>query len=169
MSMPKRPETIGEWKVYLQERLDATQVMVLATGNGESVWICPIYFAYDISFTFFFLSRPFSRHMQNIEMSASVACAIFDPHQSPRGKVCGVQMAGMAHLIDTGEAKHAFDTYFAPSHVRTPVSPNGGPLSYVGPAAEWHLVKVIPENIECFDEEHFDGKWVIPVAVYKAA
>lgn len=165
--MIKEPETTEEWKTYMREQLDATQFMVLATGSGESLWVCPVYFAYDDSFTLFFLSKPTSRHMRNIEKQSDVACAIFHAMQNPQEKVRGLQTAGKAHFVGRGEALHAFEIYFAPTHVRTPVSPQGGALNYTNPSAEWRLAKITPERVECFDEYRFsDGKKVIPQEVY---
>ena len=162
-----RPETIKEWKDYLKDILDASQFMVLATSNGSDMWVCPVYFAYDDSFMFFFLSKPSSRHMQNIAENSEVACAIFDPLQHNVGKVRGVQVAGQAHKVEASEAKHAFDTYFAHSHTRTPVSPRGGPLLHIGDHSDWWLMKIIPSNIECFDEHVFHGEEGISQGGYK--
>ena len=163
------PNTPEEWTAYLRMCLDANQLMVLATAGEDGLWVCPVFFAYDTSFNLFFISKPASRHMRNIEQENSVACAVFDATQRPAGKVRGVQIAGRAHMVDVDEARHAFDIYFSPTHARTPVAPRGGALNYVRPTAEWRLVKISPDHIECFDEHHFsDGKTNVPVEIFKS-
>lgn len=153
----KCPETIEEWKTYLAACLDTSQYMVLATVGKSGPWANPVYFAFDSSFTLYFLSQPSSRHMRNLEANPTVACAIFNPSQEAQGKVRGTQIVGTARWVEPHEAKHAFDTYFVATSARTPVPPRGSALAHVNGSSEWRLAKITPERIECFDEYCFYG------------
>ncbi|MFA7309326.1 MAG: pyridoxamine 5'-phosphate oxidase family protein [Candidatus Paceibacterota bacterium] len=165
----KCPETNEEWRAYLTELLDVSQYMTLATTGDNGPWINPVYFSFDKTFTFYFLSQPESRHMRNITTHAAVACAIFDPRQEAAGKVRGVQLAGKAQWVPSAEARHAFDTYFTATTARTPVPPRGGALAHVNETSDWRLAKVAADLIECFDEYCFFGtKGRVPSGLFHA-
>ena len=146
------------WKSYICELLDVSPFMVLATvGEGKS-WQNPVYFAYDDHFTFYFISMPTSRHMRNIEGDPSVSCVVFDSSQDASGRVRGFQMSGKARYVEPHQVQHAFDTYFTETQARTPIPTSKGYVSYALPSAEWRLVEVRPDLMQCFDEYVFGSR-----------
>lgn len=160
--MGNHPETREEWQAYVREMLDTSQYAFLATHGPEGIWGNPVYFAFDDRFTLYFISRPESRHMRNIAAENEVSCAVFDGLQDTQKKVRGIQLKGIARLVEPHESKHAFDTYFTPTARRTPVPPEGDALAFTTGATGWHLVAVRPSEMRVFDEHRFAG---VPQAI----
>lgn len=155
--METKPVTVEDWKRYLAECLDATQFMVLGTAAHDGAWVAPVYFAFDESFTLYFVSEPSCVHMQNIEKDAHVSCAVYNTNQDTHSHVLGVQLVGEAAWITPEEAAHACDVYFTQTSARNPIGRANRPEEYANPKTVWRMAKIVPRDIWVFDEKNFGG------------
>ncbi|MDO8575939.1 MAG: pyridoxamine 5'-phosphate oxidase family protein [bacterium] len=147
--------TTQDWKAYLHEILDKSQFIALSTYGAGGLWVCPVYFAYDQDFTLYFLSELHSRHVQNIAANPTVAGAVFDTNQAPRGKVRGLQLVGTSKLVRPEQAEHATRVYFTATPARTPIDKKQTPRANQDGSGAWQLSEIRPTKIYCFDELHF--------------
>jgi len=138
--------------------------MSLATHGKDGVWANPVYFNFDDRFNFYFISMPGSLHMKNIEEDDQVALAIYSTEQEPNGDVWGIQIKGRAVFVKESETDLAHKTYFEETPYRRPVPPAHEPKAYVKSDAEWRMMKVVPEEIYCFDTRHFgENRVTVPM------
>jgi len=79
--------------------IDANQFMALGTADRDGTpWVSPVWYA-PIAYTeFVWVSRPGTRHSQNIAQRREVAMTIFDSHTS--GTWTAVYMAAVAAEVD---------------------------------------------------------------------
>ncbi len=161
--MNHSPHPGFDWKGHIIECLDTTQYMSLGTHGADGAWVCPVYFAYDKNFHFYFISQPESKHMKNLEANPRIAIAIYSTTQEPPGDVRGIQLEADAKPVTLAEAAHAHATYFTATHARRPVKPDYTPPEYVKPDAAWRLVKAVPRRMFYFDTRFFhDNRMEVP-------
>jgi uncharacterized protein YhbP (UPF0306 family) len=64
-----------------REIVKLNQYLTLCTYSGSGSWASPVAYAYDEDYSFYFISLPNSKHIQNIEKNSKVTATIFDSHQ----------------------------------------------------------------------------------------
>lgn len=80
------------------------QVMQLATVRDGQPWACTVHFWADDNMGFYWVSKPETRHSQEIEDGCKVAIAVV---VNSVGKPIGIQAEGDAHVVeDAAELKH---------------------------------------------------------------
>jgi uncharacterized protein YhbP (UPF0306 family) len=150
-----------DWPKHVKAALESTKFAALATSGPDGLWNHAVYFAYDPQLHFYFISRPQTRHMHNIQRHSEVALAIFSTGQSPTSDVVGIQVRGQAQFVPDSEVHAAHQTYYS----RSPEIP-GIPIyldAYLGDNALWRIVKVIPDEIGYFDTQNFgDERQTVP-------
>lgn len=72
--------------------------MALATYS-DNPWICSVYYVVDDTLQIYFITKPSSKHCQNIAKNPFVACAIAASDQKVTEKKAGVQLEGKASLV----------------------------------------------------------------------
>jgi nitroimidazol reductase NimA-like FMN-containing flavoprotein (pyridoxamine 5'-phosphate oxidase superfamily) len=84
--------------------IDDSHYVTLGTADAQGrPWACPVWYAHDGYLTFYWASRPGTRHSMNIAGRAAVSAVIFDSSQPP-GDVAAVYLAGTAEEIPADEA-----------------------------------------------------------------
>lgn len=80
------------------------QYMVLATaGEDNKAWISPVVYVYDKDYTFYFISKIDSKHVQSLKKNSYLSVAIFDSHQD-FGEGLGLQIEAEARELSLVEA-----------------------------------------------------------------
>lgn len=156
----EKPATLHDWQQYLKGRFDDAPFLALATAGANGPWSNTLYFAYNDSFTIFFISEESCEHMKNIATNPRVSCALYSTVQEPREKVRGVQLVGTAQWVPPEEAEQACEVYFKETSVRRPVNQANRAQEYTKPGTLWRMAKIIPEEIWVFDEASFGGSRV---------
>ncbi len=89
------------------------EYLTLATidENGKP-WTCILAYAFDESYTFYFVSLPTANHSQHIKNNPSVSFTIFDSHQD-FGKGTGLQGIGVVVEITQEEFQQVQTVYFS--------------------------------------------------------
>lgn len=93
--------------------LKAQDLMTIAT-YGLRPTACALYYGVDDNFNFYIITPPSTEHGKNILNNHTVACTIFDSHQTQFGKEpkIGVQVYGEAQQINLPqEMKEALDIW----------------------------------------------------------
>lgn len=86
----------ADWRQRAHEALDRTEIMVLATVDPQSgTWTSPVQFQTGTGFELLFLSRPGTRHGQNIERDPRVTVSVYS-WPGPEGGNLGLQITGHA-------------------------------------------------------------------------
>lgn len=86
-------------------------MMQVATCINNKPWNCTAYFAYDDDFNFYWISKPNTRHSQEIMKNPHVAGVIAYDQQPSQKAVRGLQFQGVAELLKGGEEKKASKFY----------------------------------------------------------
>ena len=155
-----------EWKKRIIECLNSTEFLALSTCRNGRTWTCPVFFAYDEKFNFYFISQPGSKHMQNILVNGEISVAIYSTNQSAAGDVFGVQFSGKAVMLPDSEVEKAFQIYYARSP-KAAVMKDNKPEKYKGSKVAWKFVKIIPSEIHIFDTKSFRRRKKVPAEAWK--
>src|SRR3989344_3813530 len=96
----------------IKEYLKKTRMIQIATSVDNQPWICTVYCAYDEDFNFYWISKPSTRHSQEIMKNPKVAGAIvYDQQPYPKKGVRGLQFEGTAELLTGEEEANASKFY----------------------------------------------------------
>lgn len=76
--------------------------MSLATSKDNTPWVCEVHFAYDDRLNLYFVSKPTTRHCQEIAMNANVSGNIIKTHELGE-QVVGVYFEGAAMRLSAGK------------------------------------------------------------------
>ena len=91
---------------YLQE----ARLMQVATAKDNKPWVCTVLFAYDENLNLYWISKPDTRHSQEIMTNEKVAGTIVSP--SALGEnVRGLQFEGIAKQATDEDMQKAMDVY----------------------------------------------------------
>lgn len=146
------------WKKYIEEALNSTNFCSIATVDKKGVWSCPVFFAWDKKYNFYFISQMLSRHMQNIKRDSRVAVSIYKTEQ--KDNIVGIQLEGDAKIIsekDQKEIELAYKTYYGRAGFGPDVQ------EYLNNPS-WLYVKITPENIYYFDTRFFgEERQLVPL------
>ena len=146
-----------EWKKYLTECVEATEYCALGTVDENGVWVNPVWFAVDDSFNVYFISKPDSRHMKNIEKDKSVSIAIYRTNYGYTDDKIGIQLQGDAVILSDTDVDEAYDIYYGRKYPDIRKNKRGKEVDdYKGKNAEWKFVKITPTNLYYFDMRFFD-------------
>lgn len=89
------------------------EYLTLATLDEKGApWTCILAYAFDASFTFYFVSLPTANHSKHIEKNSTVSFTIFDSHQD-FGKGVGLQGTGVTSEIKQDEYDKVSTIYFS--------------------------------------------------------
>ena len=98
-----------DWQQRAREALDRTEIMVLASVDPDSgTWTSPVQFHVGDNFELSFLSRPGTRHGQNIDSDPRVAVSIYN-WPGPDGGNLGLQITGVASPV--GDVSGGWQSY----------------------------------------------------------
>ena len=89
--MAKDPKSVAADVIAKNEYL------TIATSDGDTPWLAPVYFISDSDLNFYFVSLPTSRHAQHIMKNPKVGVSIYDSQQ-PLFTGCGVQIEATAEV-----------------------------------------------------------------------
>ena len=84
-------------KEIYDDIIDNNRFMSIATSDGNSNWIAPVYYFYKFPYLYFASCKK-SRHIEMITNNPKVSIAIFDSQQIG-GDANGIQMSGTVELI----------------------------------------------------------------------
>ncbi len=162
-----------EWGNYLNNCLESTEYLCLATVDGESgVWSNPVYFSWDTHLNIYFISLPNARHMHNLIQDPRASVSIYPTNQLSQGEVFGMQAEGRAEILTTKEdISAAYALYYRRVDPKTQQSEHQPLESFLLGISAWQFVKFSPEKIYYFDTRFFDeeqqGRQEVPESVYK--
>lgn len=124
--------------------LELNRYMVIAScDRSMKPWAAPVFYAYDESYNFYFVSAIDSQHVKNIMENPEVALDIFDSRQQ-LGYSEQVQIYGSVSEIGKDEIDRVIKLYCERLYAKsgTPNSKNYyDPKSYV-PPSEFRFFKV---------------------------
>ena len=148
MSHPK-------WQTLIANCLKSTEFMALSTNGEKGLWVNPVYFSWDESYNFYFISQLDCTHMDNISSNSEVACAIF-PTDKPLGNdVFGAYLKGHAHILDKAEdIKIADEIYYG--RVYSDNNKISKKSDNYRNDPSWHFVKISLNGLWYFDTRYFD-------------
>ncbi len=93
-------------KSYEEHAIDIIEqnkyCVVATSGRSGKPWAAPVFYAFDDSYDFYFVSATDSLHARNIAENRNVALEIFDSRQS-LGATDQVQISGIASVIERGK------------------------------------------------------------------
>ena len=141
-----------DWKKHLVECMRSTEFCALATVDLNGAWSNPVYFAWDESFTIYFISQPHSRHMKNIARDGRVSISIYSTEQSTFGDVKGIQLEGIATIAQNTDAACA--VYYGRKYPNTAIEELKRTDQYIADAS-WQYVQIIPKQLYYFDTGKF--------------
>lgn len=136
------------------QAIERTHFMALSTSNNNKPWVCPVYFIYDADLNLYFRSSLSTRHMKNIRANNRVAIAIYPGSSLPGHKVAGIQIDGVAQLVDAKKRNQVTDLYFArvdPTLIGKPAHAQ----RYFAETADWSWVQVKPTEVYYMDNRYF--------------
>lgn len=93
-------------KDYLQE----ARLMQVATVKEGKPWVCTVLFAFDEEFNLYWISKPDTRHSQEISNNEKVAGAIVSPNALGES-VRGLQFEGIAKEATGKDMEKAIAIY----------------------------------------------------------
>jgi nitroimidazol reductase NimA-like FMN-containing flavoprotein (pyridoxamine 5'-phosphate oxidase superfamily) len=94
-----------------RQLIDANAYMTLATADREGrPWASPVWFAHEGYTTFYWVSRPGTRHSVNLEARPQLAIVIFDS-TVPEGEGQAVYMEAEAELVPIEEQAGAMEVF----------------------------------------------------------
>jgi uncharacterized protein YhbP (UPF0306 family) len=125
-----------------------SELMQLATVDGDQPWACTVHFVADDESNLYWLSLPTRRHSQEVAKHGKVAAAIVVKPSMP---VIGVQVEGDAEEISDKETVAAVMKRYVAKY-------NKGQKFYdnfVAGKNEHRLYKLTPHLFVLFDEVNF--------------
>jgi nitroimidazol reductase NimA-like FMN-containing flavoprotein (pyridoxamine 5'-phosphate oxidase superfamily) len=98
--------------------IDANAYMTLATADGDGrPWASPVWFAHDGYTTFYWVSRPDTRHSRNLAARPTVAIVIFDSTVA-EGEAQAVYIEAEAERVGDAEQAQAIEVVSHRSQAR---------------------------------------------------
>ena len=95
---------------FIQKYINKGKMLQIATVSGDQPWSCTVYYASDENLNLYWISKPSTRHSQEIHKHSKVAASI--PIKFDDLIVVGVQLEGIAELIeDQNEIKEKVKLY----------------------------------------------------------
>ena len=82
----------------IREYLKKGRMLQIATVNGDQPWSCTVYYTSDENLNLYWISKPATRHSQEIHKHSKVAASI--PIKFDDLTVIGVQLEGTAEVIE---------------------------------------------------------------------
>ena len=158
------------WGKYVKEIMDMTDFMALTTSDKGETWTNPVYFAYDDLFNLYFISLMKTKHMQNISKNSKISGAIFSTKKLPDEDVVGIQLSGKALILQSkSEIENAIAFYYKRSQPKLDSKKKIN--DHFGKNVKYHFVKIVPDEIWCFDTRYFDeekeGRQKVPSEIYR--
>ena len=96
----------------IKEYIKKTRMIQIATSIGNQPWAFTVYFAHDEDLNFYWISKPSTRHSQEIMKNPKIAGAIvYDQQPYPKKGVRGLQFEGIAELLSGEEEQAASKLY----------------------------------------------------------
>ncbi|MEW6567163.1 MAG: pyridoxamine 5'-phosphate oxidase family protein [Chloroflexota bacterium] len=93
--------------------LGETPTLTLATINPDGTpRATPLYFAYDLELSLYFLSDPSSQHCLNLKQDGRAAAALY-PASSDWRELRGLQLQGRVTVLEGSRRQQALDLYRA--------------------------------------------------------
>lgn len=136
-------------KTLINDYLNESTLMQVATSAKDQPWACSVYFAFDSDFNLYWISSPKRRHSQEIVANEKVAGTIVLPH-TPGDDVRGISFQGVATELKGKAALSALMIYakrlgMSLLRVKKIVANKDGHVCY----------KIKPNLIVLFDEVNF--------------
>lgn len=146
-----------DWHTHLLGCMQSTNYCCLATVDKTGVWSNPVYFAWDDSFAFYFISQMKSRHMQNIQNNSAVSLSIYTTEQ--KENIRGIQLEGRATILNDQKAiNQAYKVYYGRL---------GKDQQAYYENDTWTIVQIKPEKMYYFDDRFFEEeRQLVPQHIY---
>lgn len=137
-------------KQLITDYLEEARLMQVATSRDNQPWACSVYFAYDDTFSLFWISLPSTRHSEEIRANQKVAGTIVLPY-TPGSPVRGLQFEGIAQELHSGnEFLHALDVY------ATRMKMSNSRKENIIKGKDGHVVyRIQPKSFVLFDTKNF--------------
>lgn len=104
-------------KDLVKQYLPSVNIMQLATCVDNQPWACSLHYYSDDDFNLYWISKPKSRHSQEIELNPNVAVTIkVYENETPKDTVIGVSFEGVAKLASESEVQNAAKGYQRKHH-----------------------------------------------------
>jgi pyridoxine/pyridoxamine 5'-phosphate oxidase len=131
--------------------VDDNSYMTLATADANGVpWASPVWFAHDDHEAFLWISRPGSRHSQNIAARREIAIVIFDSTVAPDDRNA-VYIDAVAAIVPDAELADAVGVYAERSVAR---GLDAFAREDVSGDAPWRLYRARASAVYVLEDEH---------------
>lgn len=98
-------------RTLIVEYMEKTWMLQVATAKNNQPWVCTVHYAFDDELNLYWISKPSTRHSQEVQENEKVAGAIVLPH-ALGDKVRGLQIEGTATAVtDPDEIRTALNHY----------------------------------------------------------
>ncbi len=153
--------TLGEESAAIARAiLDANHYMVLGTADSAGQpWVSPVWFAHADYRELVWVSRPGSRHSQNIAARPEVSIVIFDS-KVPVGNGQAVYMSAVASEVDGSELDRGMAVFSRKSVVD---GAGEWTVDRVRPPAELRLYRAVVAEHWILDPTPGTGDFRVPV------
>lgn len=145
--------------------LENNYFTMASVGEKRNPWITPVYYAYDISCTFYWYSQKTTKHSQLIKKNDNIAVVIFNSRYQPDEPAedgFGVYMTGKAYEVAKEELPYALTVYFTRSFTdkKERQKMMKDTQDFLG-NAPLRMYKFIPDKIYISDPAKlWKGKWL---------
>lgn len=138
--------------------IEANVYMTIATMDGNVPWISPVFFAYDLDYSLYWVSNKDARHSKNIRHHPNVAIVVFNS-QAIEGDGDGVYFeAEVIELIDFKEIEQAMVIFNARA---TQDDFKVKKVSEVANEGIWRIYKAVPNSISKLTKGDFiNGQYI---------
>lgn len=101
-----------ELKILITEYLKNKRVMQLATCVDNQPWVCSVHYCIDENLNFYWLSKDYRRHSEEIAQNNKAAITVKIQEDTPQADyVIGISAEGKASLLHRKEVKKAIKLF----------------------------------------------------------
>jgi hypothetical protein len=154
MDQPSDEIRTDELVARAVEFLNRHHCMSLATSGPEGPWAATVFYVND-GFDIYFVTRPNTRHVRNLEGSPRVAATINDDSADWQG-IAGIQLEGTARLETDEERRRRALQAFRLRYAFTDV------LWIQDPTCRQCLYRLEPSRVLFRDHRFHDARFEIP-------
>ncbi|MDB5167478.1 MAG: hypothetical protein JWN26_623 [Candidatus Saccharibacteria bacterium] len=142
----------------IEQYLAESKIMQLATSRDDKPWICSLHYAADKNGFIYWITKPTTRHSEDIAVNSNVAITIAVKTDRP---LVGIQAEGTATAVEDPELlKSAMEVY---------IERHGTDRAFadliIAGTNEHKLYQFTPSRYSLFDEVNFahqpPQEWVI--------
>lgn len=141
-------------RILIEDYLEETKLMQLATSVNDQPWVCSVWFAADEDLNIYWFSSTNRRHSNEVMKNQRVAAAMALPH-APKDPPRGLQLQGIVEVLtkqkDIDKAISVYkDRIFPIETIEELMKNKGNPHNFY---------RIKPTQFVLFDAVNFGDNW----------